>query len=151
ALPLPATGDDDGARQSNLYSARGGMLTLHVRSPGSGDSQGRAPRAPDRFASKSSRTPFPKETDMRSRTRSFVPLALVSILALAGCAGKKSADEIVIGEYGSLTGNDATFGQSTKEGVELALGELQGSQQGKIGDLAVRTVVEDDRGLPEEA
>ena len=88
---------------------------------------------------------------MTSRTRWFVPAALAMMLALSGCAGKQSADEIVIGEYGSLTGNDATFGQSTKEGVDLAISELMVSQEGKIGGLAVRAVVEDDRGLPDEA
>src|SRR5437773_6731887 len=88
---------------------------------------------------------------MRSRTRSFMPFALASLLLVTGCAGNKAADEIVIGEYGSLTGNDATFGQSTKEGVDLAIAELKGSSEGKIGGLPVRAVVEDDRGLPEEA
>ncbi len=85
---------------------------------------------------------------MTSRIRWFASCALVLALAIGGCSGQKKADEIVIGEYGSLTGNDATFGQSTKEGVELALSELP---EGKLGGLPVRCVVEDDRGLPEEA
>jgi len=83
----------------------------------------------------------------------IAPLAALAIAAAAlsgGCAGNKSADEIVIGVYGSLTGNDATFGQSTKEGVELAVSELQASE-GKVGGLPVRVVSEDDRGLPDEA
>lgn len=75
---------------------------------------------------------------------------LVAALLLAGCAGS-GKDEIVIGEYGSLTGNDATFGLSTKDGVELALAELQAQKQGKIGGLPVRLVSEDDQGKPEEA
>ena len=61
---------------------------------------------------------------MTSRTRWFAPSALALVLALAGCAGNKSADEIVIGVYGSLTGNDATFGQSTKEGVDNQFNKL---------------------------
>ena len=88
---------------------------------------------------------------MTSRTRWFVPAALTAMLALGGCAAKQSADEIVIGVYGSLTGNDATFGQSTKEGVELAVSELATASAGKLGGLEVRAVNEDDRGLPEEA
>ena len=68
----------------------------------------------------------------------------------AGCGGG-AKDELVIGLYGSLTGNDATFGQSTKAGVALALDELQRTAQGKIGGLPVREVVEDDQGRPEEA
>jgi len=89
---------------------------------------------------------------MRSRYRLRWGLAgvLVVALALAGCGGSTS-DELVIGEYGSLTGGDATFGQSTKAGVEVALDELIARQQGKIGGMSVRVVVEDDQGRPEEA
>jgi branched-chain amino acid transport system substrate-binding protein len=83
--------------------------------------------------------------------RLLVVLALASSVALVGCGGSRTGDEIVIGEYGSLSGNDATFGQSTKEGVELALAELQSNQQGQIGGLKLRVVVEDDQGRPEEA
>lgn len=75
---------------------------------------------------------------------------IVLALLLAGCAGT-GKDELVVGEYGSLTGNDATFGQSTKDGAELAYSELQAQKQGRIGGLPVRFVVEDDQGRPEEA
>src|SRR4051812_48464967 len=34
------------------------------------------------------------------------------------------AQDIVIGEYGSLTGGTATFGISTDEGIKLALDEI---------------------------
>ncbi len=76
--------------------------------------------------------------------------ALIGALCLAGCGGSTS-DELVIGEFGSLTGSDATFGQSTKEGVQLALNELTAQKEGKIGGLKLRSVVEDDQGRPEEA
>ncbi|MEO5616718.1 MAG: ABC transporter substrate-binding protein [Candidatus Eisenbacteria bacterium] len=80
---------------------------------------------------------------------------LAAILGLAvlssGCGGSSAQEELVIGEYGSLTGNDADFGQSTKKGVEMALDELTAEKQGKIGGLPVRAVVEDDQGRPEEA
>jgi len=79
-------------------------------------------------------------------------IAVVGLVLLAGgCGGKPHQNELVIGEYGSLTGGDADFGQSTKKGVELAMDDLAASSQGKIGDLTVRTVVEDDQGKPEEA
>ena len=88
-------------------------------------------------------------------SRSLIRLGLVGALglglAVAGCGGSSSKDEIVIGEYGSLTGNDATFGQSTKNGVELALQELTASKGGTIGGLPVRVVSEDDQGKAEEA
>ena len=70
---------------------------------------------------------------------------------LTGCAPQGGSDELVIGEYGSLTGNDANFGQSTKNGVEVALDDLMATSGGKIGGMAVRVVVEDDQGRPEEA
>ncbi len=88
---------------------------------------------------------------MRSRYGLRLVLAGVVIaLVLAGCGGS-TTDELVIGEYGSLTGNDATFGQSTKAGVEVALDELIAQKGGKIGGMTVRVVVEDDQGRPEEA
>ena len=86
----------------------------------------------------------------RIRLRTGFGLALGLALLAAGCGGKGSND-LVIGEYGSLTGNDADFGQSTKRGMELALDQLVAQKQGKIGGLPVRIVVEDDQGKPEEA
>jgi branched-chain amino acid transport system substrate-binding protein len=90
---------------------------------------------------------------MKSRsTHSLVLIAALSFALLAaGCGGGASKDELVIGEYGSLTGNDATFGQSTKNGVEVALAELLAQKEGKIGGLPVRVVVEDDQSKAEEA
>src|SRR5439155_1349872 len=68
----------------------------------------------------------------------------------AGCGGGGTS-ELVIGEYGSLTGNDATFGQSTRNGVEIALEERVAQSQGKIGGLKLRVQVEDDQSRAEEA
>ncbi len=92
---------------------------------------------------------------LRSLLGPVAALALVAATLTTGCAskggGQSGQDEIVIGEYGSLTGNDATFGQSTKAGVEVALQELSEQMGGKIGGLTVRAVVEDDQGKAEEA
>lgn len=82
------------------------------------------------------------------------PAVLGVALLAAGCSGGGGAgkqDEIVVGVYGSLTGGDATFGQSTKAGVEEAIAELGANDAGKIAGLSVRTVVEDDQGKAEEA
>jgi branched-chain amino acid transport system substrate-binding protein len=104
-------------------------------------------------ADPTSRGHWMEKNDMTLSTRLRLGLAAVLATAvLAGCGGGGSAtEELVVGEYGSLTGNDATFGQSTKQGVELALSELEAQKQGKIGGLKVRVVVEDDQGKPEEA
>jgi branched-chain amino acid transport system substrate-binding protein len=77
-------------------------------------------------------------------------LAILAGSWLVGCGGS-AQEELVVGEYGSLTGNDATFGQSTKNGIEIALAELRATGEGKIGGLPLRLVVEDDQGRAEEA
>ena len=91
---------------------------------------------------------------MTSRTRLRIGLGVVLGLALLGlglgCGGGGS-DELGVGEFGSLTGNDATFGQSTKNGVEVALADLAAKQQGMIGGLKVRVQAEDDQSKAEEA
>ncbi|HLM47834.1 MAG TPA: ABC transporter substrate-binding protein, partial [Myxococcaceae bacterium] len=59
------------------------------------------------------------------------------------------ANTILLGEVGSLTGSEATFGISARNGIELALAEANeaGGVRGK--KLAVR--VYDSQGKPEEA
>lgn len=57
--------------------------------------------------------------------------------------------EIVIGQYGSLTGTTATFGISTRNGVQMATDEV--NKSGGLLGKQVRMVVEDDQGKPEEA
>src|SRR6478736_5581296 len=83
---------------------------------------------------------LPGGTPMKLRHGTPLALALVAAMFAAGCGGS-GKDELVIGEYGSLTGGDATFGGSTKTGVEAAMADLTTSAQGKIGGLPVRVVV----------
>jgi branched-chain amino acid transport system substrate-binding protein len=80
------------------------------------------------------------------------------VLFLASCNGNggdstgkgdASAEEILIGEYGSLTGEDATFGTSTKSGIDIAVDEINAA--GGLLGKKVRVIVEDDQGKPEEA
>ena len=88
---------------------------------------------------------------MKFRHGTLLAVAALTASILAGCGGGGGKDELVIGEYGSLTGGDATFGTSTKAGVEVAMAELATESQGKIGGLTVRTVVEDDQSQAQEA
>src|SRR5262245_60126653 len=60
-----------------------------------------------------------------------------------------SADEIVIGEVGSLTGSEATFGISTKNAVDMAIEEINAA--GGVLGKKIRVVVLDDQGKPDEA
>lgn len=87
---------------------------------------------------------------MKLRHGLLLAVALGVTILAAGCGGG-GKDELLIGEYGSLTGGDATFGGSTKLGVEVALAELEQKSQGKIGGLPVRVIVEDDQSQAAEA
>ena len=58
-------------------------------------------------------------------------------------------DVILLGEVGSLTGAEATFGQSTREGIELALEEANAA--GGVNGKKVEVRVYDDQGKPDEA
>lgn len=71
------------------------------------------------------------------------------VLALTACNKKTDANEIVIGEFGALTGPIASFGQSTHKGVTLAVDEI--NDAGGVLDKRIRLIVEDDQGKPEEA
>jgi len=67
----------------------------------------------------------------------------------SGSAGKPSAGEIVIGHYGSMTGNTAHFGQDTDKAARLAIEQLN-AQGGVIG-RKLRLVTLDTRGDGAEA
>jgi branched-chain amino acid transport system substrate-binding protein len=66
---------------------------------------------------------------------------------LSSC--QPQGDEILIGEYGSLTGGTATFGTSTHEGLLIALDEINAA--GGVLGKKIRVLTEDDQSTPEEA
>src|SRR5688572_30480065 len=76
-------------------------------------------------------------------------LCVTAALTACGDQGAGESDEIVIGEYGSLTGTTATFGISTKNGVDMAIEETNAA--GGVLGRQIRVIVEDDQGRPEEA
>ncbi len=63
---------------------------------------------------------------MNARSTTTWIALLAAALLLPGCqpAGNQSGGEIVVGEYASLTGKEATFGISSHEGTLLAITEL---------------------------
>ena len=81
----------------------------------------------------------------------FAVLSCVALVSLAmGCTGSKPAtNEIVIGHYGSMTGSEATFGESTDNGIKLAVEELNAA--GGIDGKKVRLITYDDKGDAREA
>lgn len=68
----------------------------------------------------------------------------------ASSAGGDGTGDIVVGFYGSLTGASASFGQSSKDGAELAVAEINAAG-GVLGGRPIRLLVEDDQSKPEEA
>jgi branched-chain amino acid transport system substrate-binding protein len=100
---------------------------------------------------------------MSNRLLYALPLAVLALACQkkepAGAAGEGAPSgtaapaaegaEIVIGHVGSLTGQEATFGVSTDQGVRLAVEELNAKGGIKGKKLRVQTV--DDQGKPTEA
>ena len=77
--------------------------------------------------------------------------ALAAAVALAGAYGcqKGGGGEIPVGEYSSLTGGTATFGQSTDNGIKMAFDEI--NKAGGVLGKKLAVAVEDDQSKPEEA
>jgi branched-chain amino acid transport system substrate-binding protein len=73
--------------------------------------------------------------------------ALVTVLAV-GCT-KKNTNEILVGHFGSMTGSDATFGQSTDEGIRLAIDEINAA--GGVKGKKIRVITMDTQGKAEES
>ncbi len=60
-----------------------------------------------------------------------------------------AAPDIVVGEIGSLTGSEATFGTSTRDGIALAVANFNNA--GGVQGRKLKLVVLDDQSKPEEA
>jgi branched-chain amino acid transport system substrate-binding protein len=86
---------------------------------------------------------------LRASVRASFLLLTAAFAACAKGGDQAGGDEILIGEYGSLTGTTATFGISTKNGIEMAT-EAVNAAGGVLGKQ-IRIIVEDDQGRPEEA
>ncbi|HEY3203243.1 MAG TPA: ABC transporter substrate-binding protein [Thermoanaerobaculia bacterium] len=85
---------------------------------------------------------------MRFRILATVCLAAALATTLS-CGTKGSKKEVLIGEYGSLTGGIATFGISTKNASQMAFDEI--NKKGGILGKQIKLLVEDDQSKPEEA
>ena len=81
---------------------------------------------------------------MKSLTRY---LSLIATLAFA--PGLRAADTIKIGEYASLTGKEATFGQSSHHGVVMALEEINAA--GGVLGKKLQLFSEDNQTKPGES
>lgn len=80
---------------------------------------------------------------------SYVLFTLFFIFSFSGCTKKEDKNIIKIGEYGSLTGSEATFGTSTHNGIMLAIDDF--NTQGGLNGKKIKIITVDDQGKPEEA
>ncbi|MEX2316380.1 MAG: ABC transporter substrate-binding protein [Pirellulales bacterium] len=69
---------------------------------------------------------------------------LLLVSGVSGCGGGPDANEILIGHYCSLTGNEATFGRSSDEGVRMAVEEINAA--GGIKGKKLKVITYDDKG-----
>ncbi|HEV8230839.1 MAG TPA: ABC transporter substrate-binding protein, partial [Thermoanaerobaculia bacterium] len=58
------------------------------------------------------------------KSRALLASLLAAAVALPIACRRGVGDEILIGEYGSLTGTTATFGQSTNNAIQLAFDQI---------------------------
>jgi branched-chain amino acid transport system substrate-binding protein len=80
----------------------------------------------------------------------------VLFLFAAACERKSSGSadtggDIVIGMYGSLSGENASFGISSREGAELAVDEINAAAGAVMNGRKFRMLVEDDQTKAEQA
>jgi branched-chain amino acid transport system substrate-binding protein len=71
-------------------------------------------------------------------------LAILAMLAL-GCMASRAQDEITVGEFASITGGNASFGQSSHNGTELAIAEINAG--GGVLGKKIKLITEDDQSL----
>jgi branched-chain amino acid transport system substrate-binding protein len=85
------------------------------------------------------------------KAKAWFALCLVAVLVVvsgAGCGGGKEKT-IKIGMVNPLSGNAATYGVSTKNGMELAMEEI--NKAGGVEGRKFELVFEDDAGDPKQA
>lgn len=77
-------------------------------------------------------------------------LPILCAVVAGGCQqGAGDSSEIVIGHFASMTGSEATFGQSTDNGIKLAVDEI--NEAGGIRGKKIRLITYDDKGDAREA
>ncbi len=76
-------------------------------------------------------------------------LSISAILCAGLCPTSSYSQTIKIGEVGSMTGSEATFGMSTHQGIELAIKEK--NAKGGVKGKKLELITVDNQGKPEEA
>jgi branched-chain amino acid transport system substrate-binding protein len=87
--------------------------------------------------------------------RTLITLGLIAAMFLAGCqrrdgstggGGGEGGGPIKVGVYLDLSGQTSSFGQSTKNGIEMARDEINNA--GGINGRKIELVIEDEQGEP---
>src|SRR6187455_2432055 len=85
---------------------------------------------------------------------SILITAVVALASIASCRPGREAQttdtagDIPVGVYAALTGDQASFGNATVQGVKLAAEEINAS--GGVLGRKIRLVIEDDAGKPDQ-
>ena len=89
---------------------------------------------------------------MKNHLKTSILTSFIVVILLSGifsaCKDAGSENEILIGEFASLTGDKATFGQSSHNGLTLAVEEI--NNQGGVLGKQIKLVAEDDQGKTNE-
>jgi branched-chain amino acid transport system substrate-binding protein len=94
------------------------------------------------------------DKSMKSKSLRVLAAVLAGAVLLASCSksggdGAVPSDTIRIGEFASLTGKEAAFGQSSHKGTQLAIDELIAG--GGLLGKKIEYVYEDNRSTPGES
>ena len=88
--------------------------------------------------------------------RTLLGLLLITTLLIGFGCERRGAETngsgtgpILVGYYGDLSGRTSSFGQSTKNGVEMAADEI--NKAGGINGRTIQIITEDDQGEPNKA
>src|SRR5947209_11204658 len=92
----------------------------------------------------------------------LIIIAALSLMVMTACPPKNESGtttsntsaaggggEILVGEYGSMTGPQATFGQSTHNSIMMAIDEI--NAKGGVKGRKIKVITEDDQSKQEEA
>ncbi len=85
----------------------------------------------------------------------LVALPAVALVVFTTCTRKsgdatsEASNEIVFGEYGSMTGSESTFGIATHKGIMMAVDDT--NNKGGVKGKKIRVVSYDDQGKADEA
>jgi branched-chain amino acid transport system substrate-binding protein len=95
---------------------------------------------------------FPLAALIRSIREKLMRLSLFGAVILAitlHALPVRGADPILVGEYGSMTGGEATFGISTDDGVKMAVKEF--NDKGGLAGRQIKLIAYDDKATQQEA